>query len=115
MWYIVIVLRLFRMSPIFQSTFFNGSKILLTHDPPWLIDRFFSETAAIPQNMLSRLAMQLSEDDSDSSRSSDNQEDRQWGSEGIPSNPSMAGSESNVEIFEKGLAKVRSTKRQLFP
>lgn len=95
-----------RMYLVFQSTFFNGSKILVNHDPPWLIDHFLSETAAIPQNTLSRLAAQVSEDDSDSSSCSSDNQLRQWGPDGISSNLSMAYSDNNVELFEKGLARV---------
>ncbi|GJJ11840.1 hypothetical protein Clacol_006078 [Clathrus columnatus] len=35
-----------------SSTFFDGTHILLTHGLPWLVDRFFHETAAIPQGLL---------------------------------------------------------------
>jgi N-alpha-acetyltransferase 35, NatC auxiliary subunit len=92
---------------VFQSTFFNGSKVLLTNDPPWLIDRFFLETAAVPPGMLSNLAAQLLEDDSDSSLSSEGQEVRQCGSDTAPSSASTASPDQDVELFEKALARVR--------
>lgn len=96
---------------IFQSTFFDGSNILLMHDPPWLVDRFFLETAAIPRGLLARLARHLSGDNSDSSSTStsscDSWESRKQASNGAPPNTSLAVSDNNVDLFEKGLAKVR--------
>ncbi|KAF8528155.1 Mak10 subunit, NatC N-terminal acetyltransferase-domain-containing protein [Hysterangium stoloniferum] len=41
------------------STFFNGSSILLTHSPSWLIDQLFTEIAAIPSNILTQQAAQF--------------------------------------------------------
>ncbi|KAF8510336.1 Mak10 subunit, NatC N-terminal acetyltransferase-domain-containing protein [Gautieria morchelliformis] len=93
------------------STFFNGSKVLLTHDPPWLIDRFFLETAAVPPGIMSKLAAQSSEDDSDSSSSSsslssEGREDRQRDSGSAPSSRSTGCLDKNVELFEQGMARL---------
>ncbi|KAF8589714.1 hypothetical protein K439DRAFT_1628492 [Ramaria rubella] len=77
------------------STFFDGSKILLTHDPPWLIDRFFSETIALPPGMLCRLTEPASRFDKDSSSASSDKDFRERDSH-----------KEEVELFEKGVAKL---------
>jgi hypothetical protein len=100
---------------VFQSTFFDGSNILLMHDPPWLVDRFFLETAAMPRGMLARLAGQLSETDSDSSTSTsscDSWKNQRRDSGNPPPNRSLAILDNTVDLFEKGLAKVRLLFRQ---
>ena len=94
--------------PPFQSTFFNGSKILLAHEPPWMIDRFFWEIAAIEPGTLSRLAdHSSSENGCEPSSSRDSLEVTEQAS-GLASSDRVVEYQDKemVALLEKGLAKV---------
>ncbi|KIJ31808.1 hypothetical protein M422DRAFT_70791 [Sphaerobolus stellatus SS14] len=79
-----------------MGTFFDEATVLGTHDPPWLIDRFFFETGGVPASLLSELGVAATKRlrkpvkvDGDEKK------------DGMPSTPS-----EEVDLLEKGVAKL---------